>query len=58
MVFATVAEHKVGGLAEHLKQRGILIMAPIADALRLVTHLDLDADAIRTVVADCSEYFA
>ena len=30
MVFATVAEHKVGGLAEHLKQRGILIMAPIA----------------------------
>jgi hypothetical protein len=33
-------------------------MAPIADALRLVTHLDLDADAIRTVVADCSEYFA
>ena len=58
MVFATVAEHKVGGLAEYLKQRGILIMAPIADALRLVTHLDLDADAIRTVVADCSEYFA
>jgi threonine aldolase len=58
MVFATVAEHKIGGLAEHLKQRGILIMAPIADALRLVTHLDLDADAIRTVVAGCSEYFA
>jgi threonine aldolase len=58
MVFATVAEHKITGLAEHLKQCGILIMAPIAGSLRLVTHLDLDADAIRTVVADCSEYFA
>lgn len=58
MVFATVAEHKVGGLAEHLKQHDILIMAPIAGSLRLVTHLDVDADAIRTVVADCSEYFA
>ena len=58
MVFATVAEHKVGGLAEHLKQRGILIMAPIADALRLVTHLDLDADAIRTAVAAFAEYRA
>ena len=58
MVFATVAEHKVGGLAEHLKQRGILIMAPIADALRLVTHLDLDADAIRTAVETFGEYLA
>jgi threonine aldolase len=56
MVFATIPEHKVGGLAEHLKQRGILIMAPIADALRLVTHLDLDADAIRTAVAAFAEY--
>jgi threonine aldolase len=58
MVFATVAEHKVAGLAEHLKQRGILIMAPIAGALRLVIHLDLDADAIRTAVSGFSEYFA
>lgn len=58
MVFATVAEHKVGGLAEHLKGRGILIMLPIAGSLRLVTHLDVDADAIRTVVETFAEYFA
>jgi threonine aldolase len=56
MVFVTVTEHKVGGLAEHLKQCGILIMAPIAGTLRLVTHLDLNADAIRTAVAAFAEY--
>ena len=58
MVFATVAEHKVGGLAEHLKQHGILIMAPIAGSLRLVTHLDVDSNAIRTAVETFAEYFA
>ena len=51
MVFATVAEHKVAGLAEHLHAQGILIMAPNAGTLRLVTHLDLDADSIRPPVA-------
>jgi threonine aldolase len=58
MVFATVAEDKITGLAEHLKQHGILIMAPIAGSLRLVTHLDVDPDAIRTAVSVFSEYFA
>ena len=58
MVFATVAEHKVRGLAEHLKQHGILIMAPIAGSLRLVTHLDVDSNAIRTAVETFAEYFA
>ena len=58
MVFATVAEHKVAGLAEHLQAQGILIMAPNAGALRLVTHLDLDADAIRIAVAAFAEHFA
>ena len=58
MVFATVAEHKVAGLAEHLQAQGILIMAPNAGALRLVTHLDLDADAIRTAVVAFARYLA
>lgn len=58
MVFATVEEHKITGLAEHLKQHDILIMAPIADSLRLVTHLDVDSDAIRTAVETFGEYFA
>ena len=58
MVFATVAEQRIAGLAEHLKEQGILIMAPIAGSLRLVTHLDIDADAIRTAVSAFSEYFA
>lgn len=58
MVFVTVAEHKVAGLTEHLKESGILIMAPIAGSLRLVTHLDVDADAIRTAVETFAEYFA
>ena len=56
MVFATVAEHKVAGLAEHLRAQDILILAPKAGALRLVTHLDLDADAIRTTVAAFAEH--
>jgi threonine aldolase len=58
MVFAAVAEHKVAGLAEHLKGRGILIMLPIAGALRLVTHLDVEADSVRTAIAAFSEYLA
>jgi len=58
MVFATVEEHKITGLAEHLRNNGILITNPIAGSLRLVTHLDLDADAIRTAVTAFAEYFA
>ena len=56
MVFATVAEHKVAGLAEHLRSQDILILAPKAGGLRLVTHLDLDADAIRTTVVAFAEH--
>jgi len=58
MVFATIAEHKITGLAEHLRKNDILNTAPIAGSLRLVTHLDVDADAIRTAVSGFSEYFA
>ena len=58
MVFATVAEDKIAGLSEHLMNNGILITNPIAGSLRLVTHLDLDTDAIRTAVTAFAEYFA
>jgi len=58
MVFATVAEHKVTGLAEHLKEHGILIMLPIAGTLRLVTHFDIEAGDVRTAIAAFSEYLA
>ncbi|MBT5910957.1 MAG: low-specificity L-threonine aldolase [Opitutae bacterium] len=58
MVFATIAEHKITGLAEHLRKNDILNTAPIAGSLRLVTHLDVDADAIRTAVETFAEYFA
>jgi threonine aldolase len=58
MVFATVAEHRVSGLTESLHAKNILIVAHTCGALRLVTHLDLDADAIRTAVSAFSEYFA
>ena len=58
MVFATIAEHKITGLAEHLRKNDILNTAPIAGSLRLVTHLDVDSNAIRTAVETFAEYFA
>jgi threonine aldolase len=58
MVFATEAEDKIAGLSEHLRNNEILITNPIAGSLRLVTHLDVDANAIRTAIAAFAEYFA
>ncbi|MDA1045673.1 MAG: low-specificity L-threonine aldolase [Verrucomicrobia bacterium] len=58
MVFATVAEDKIAGLSERLRNNEILITKPIAGSLRLVTHLDVDANAIRTAIAAFAEYFA
>ena len=58
MVFATVAEHRVSGLTESLHAKNILIVAHTCGALRLVTHLDLDADAIQTAVAAFAECLA
>lgn len=55
MVFATIPENRVPGLAESLHAKNILIVAHTCGALRLVTHLDLDADAIRTAVAVFAE---
>jgi threonine aldolase len=55
MVFATIPEDRVPGLAESLHAKNILIVAHTCGALRLVTHLDLDADAIQTAVAVFAE---
>lgn len=44
MVFVDLAPDRVAGVAERLRERGVLVIG--AARLRLVTHLDLDADAI------------
>ena len=44
MVFVDLAPDRVAGVAERLRARGVLVTG--AQRLRLVTHLDLDADAI------------
>ena len=44
MVFVDLAPDRVAGVAERLRERGVLVIG--APRLRLVTHLDLDADAI------------
>ena len=44
MVFVDLAPDRVAGVAERLRARGVLVTG--AARLRLVTHLDLDADAI------------
>jgi threonine aldolase len=55
MVFARVAEGTFEPLVRFLKERGILVAG--RGRLRLVTHLDITADDIATVVAACRDYF-
>lgn len=55
MVFAGIAPQHVHPLAAHLKDAGILIL-PGAN-LRLVTHLDVGAQDVDTVVAAFRAYF-
>ncbi|HET7670794.1 MAG TPA: low-specificity L-threonine aldolase, partial [Burkholderiales bacterium] len=54
MVFATVP--RVTGLADHLKQRGVVVLARAP--MRLVTHLDVDEAGIDRALAAFSEFFA
>jgi len=56
MVFASVETDVKERLIEHLKHRGILVGG--YGQLRLVTHLDVDADDIPVVVSAFKEYFA
>lgn len=44
------------GLEAFLKERGILV--PAGETIRLVTHLDVDEEDVRAVVAAFAEYFS
>ena len=55
MVFLALPS-RVAELAEHLKERGIVVLARAP--MRLVTHLDVDEAGIDRAVAAFSEFFA
>src|SRR5262249_14484278 len=55
MVFARVPAEKVDALGEHLRSRGIFVLP--APRLRLVTHLDVDAEGIERAVTAFESYF-
>ena len=54
MVFATLP--RVAELADHLKQRGVVVLGRAP--MRLVTHLDVDEAGIDRAVAAFGEFFA
>lgn len=56
MVFAGVARSAAGPLAAFLKERGILVFGQ--EHLRLVTHMDITADDVDTVVVAFRDFFA
>jgi len=56
MVFVTVPAQRVAALAEHLKQREVLVLP--ASRLRLVTHLDVDEAGIERAARAFGEFFA
>jgi threonine aldolase len=55
MVHVRVSKKTADHLAAFLKERGILIAG--RDAIRLVTHLDLNEDDIRTVIEAFKDFF-
>jgi threonine aldolase len=56
MVFVTVAPDRADALRAFLKARGMLIGG--GSTIRLVTHLDVDAAGIRSLVDAVREFFA
>jgi threonine aldolase len=56
MVFANVPAAQVAALAEHLKQRSVLVLP--GARMRLVTHLDVDAAGIDRALGAFGEFFA
>ncbi|MGZ5268094.1 MAG: low-specificity L-threonine aldolase [Caldimonas sp.] len=54
MVFAELASARVPGLAAHLASRGVIAL--VSEHLRLVTHLDVDAEGVDRAVAAIREY--
>src|SRR5436190_8730559 len=55
MVFATVPAEAVKALADHLKERNILVLP--GARMRLVTHLDVDGAGIERAIAAFGELF-
>lgn len=56
MVFVRFPEISLGGLADHLKQNGILVA--VKPQTRFVTHLDVSAEDIDKVVSTVTSFFA
>ena len=56
MVFAGIAGAAVGPLTDFLKGRGIMVLG--GENMRLVTHLDVSAEDIDTVITAFREFFA
>lgn len=55
MVFATVPAAQVAALADHLKQKNVLLLA--GPRMRLVTHLDVDEAGIGRALDAFGEFF-
>ena len=56
MVFVTLPAERVAALADHLRQRNILLLP--GARMRLVTHLDVDAAGIDRAVSAFGEFFS
>jgi threonine aldolase len=56
MVFVTLPAERVAALADHLRQRNILVLP--GARMRLVTHLDVDAAGIDRAVGAFGEFFS
>jgi threonine aldolase len=56
MVFATLPADRVASLAEHLRERQVLVLP--GARMRLVTHLDVDAAGIERALGAFAEFFA
>jgi threonine aldolase len=56
MVFVLLDRPGFIGLQEGLKKRGILISG--REKVRLVTHMDVTTDDIRTVIQAVKDYFS
>ncbi len=55
MLFGAVDPARIGALAEHLKQQGIVILPN--PSLRLVTHLDVSKDDVQKVISAFKAFF-
>jgi threonine aldolase len=57
MVFVTIPAASVEGFAKHVEAQGIKMLVH-GPRLRLVTHLDLDADGVDQLVATFAKFFS